>query len=254
MNYTVYSSLSFALILYSVGVSPAVSAQSEVSIHRQVVSVTESIRFEGLNCGPGIGSTDVYAIASALYNSNLTPSPGLSACYSSLGLEAKTQVAFSLAEIHETDGLDKTPSNLRATWDQIAISEANARNGEPAAARLDILSSTWGWGVRPYKPIGYFRGNPDDYYTSQYECDSSDADIDYVFFFWSNYSDDEDLGCNSSSHILVDAMVLYYHGKYGGLNSKGDSEGTWVKACVGNTGIEMAGLNNIMNHLDLREW
>ena len=60
--------------------------------------------------------------------------------------------------------------------------------------------------------------------------------------------DPDSIRAGSLTSVRVDAMVLYYHERYGGMKGFGDSSRVYL--CVGDTGVRMAGgVSNIKRNL-----
>ena len=92
-----------------------------------------------------------------------------------------------------------------------------------------------------------------DAWFSQTACDS-DPDIDYIFKFKfsSAVSNPDALRNISTTSLAVDAMLVWYQVRYGGVKGFGNTSSSRVYICLGDTGVTIAGgVGAVEDHMKL---
>jgi hypothetical protein len=73
-------------------------------------------------------------------------------------------------------------------------------------------------------------------------CDGDPSDVDYMFAFQFPYYISQPDALRSFSYSPgVDAMLVYYQGKYGGIDGRGHTDRPGVHVCLGDNGVATAG-------------
>lgn len=105
----------------------------------------------------------------------------------------------------------------------------------------------------PFSAVGKQLISASGAWYSATACDQNPLDIDYIFLFnFPSAVTNPDALRNFSSNLQVDAMLVYYQVRYGGLNGFGNTDSSRAYVCVGNTGLNTAGgITNVYNNMKL---